>query len=303
MANQLMLGLHFMRELLARDYEYPRVPEPRLVMDEPESVREYRDAGLPTGNGSSIYLYNMLLLTSAIRPGSLVVDLACGPANLLIEMAKLHPEANFIGVDLSPEMLRWAEELKASSSVTNVQFIEADITDIRALKSDSADLVMSTLSLHHLPNQSLLGNCFSEIARILRPGGHVHLMDFASLKRSATARYFVYERTKGLGAFLAKDYEYSLRAAYHLEDFERMAAILQASVPNLLVRKTFGVPFLMAVSSLRAGQPDAARRAALATYWRSMRAPQRADFNAMRLFFKLDGWPVPHPSKWQPSTD
>jgi ubiquinone/menaquinone biosynthesis C-methylase UbiE len=298
MSNQLMLGLHFFRELLSRSYEYPRVPEPRLVMDEPESVRQYRDAGLATGNGSSIYLYNLLLLTSAVRPGSTVVDLACGPANLLIELAKLHPEAHFIGVDLSAEMLHWAEQLKANAGVTNVRFIEADITDIQQLPPNCADLVMSTLSLHHLPDIELLGKCFKEIARILKSGGAVHLMDFASLKRNATARYFVYERTKGLGEFLAKDYEYSLRAAYRLEEFAQLAETLRAAAPHLHVRKTFGVPFLMALSTLNAARPDAQRCAALARYWQSMLPPQRADFNAMRLFFKLDGWDVPHPGRW-----
>lgn len=300
MLSQCMLALHFLREVTARGYEYPRVPEPRLVMDEPESVRQYRDAGLATGNGSSIYLYNLLLLSAAVNPGSTVVDLACGPANLLIELAKLHPDANFIGIDLSPEMLRWAEQLKTSVGITNVRFIEADITAIGALPSGGADIVMSTLSLHHLPDKDLLRRCFLEIARILKPGGHVHLMDFASLKRQATARYFVYERTKGLGEFLAKDYEYSLRAAYRLEDFAELLPVLRAKAPTARLHSTFGVPFLVALTTLGAPSLGTTQRSSLANYWSQMLPSQRADFSAMRTFFGLNGLKTPNPARLTP---
>lgn len=295
MINQLMLGVHFLREVAARSYEYERVPEPDLVMDNPHNVREYRDAGLANGNGSSVYLFNLLLLSPAMRPGGTVVDLACGPANLLVELAKLHPEVNFIGVDLSAEMLRWAEQLRRDSGVQNVRFIQGDITDIRALGGGCADLVMSTLSLHHLPKLAMLRRCFEEIARIAKPDGAVHLMDFASLKRKSTAKYFVYERTKGLGDFLAKDYEYSLRAAYRLEDFKELLPVLRSKAPTLRLQHTFGVPFLMAITTLgRINLGDSQRRD-LAHYWTQMLPNQRADFAAIRTFFWLSGLRTPNP--------
>jgi ubiquinone/menaquinone biosynthesis C-methylase UbiE len=246
-------------------------------------------------------LYNLLLLTTALRPGSTVVDLACGPANLLVELAKLHPDANFIGVDLSPEMLRWAEQLKTSAGVGNVRFIEADITSIRQLEADSADLVMSTLSLHHLPDTGLLRQCFNEIARIVKPAGAVHLMDFASLKLEATARYFAYERTRGLGEFLAKDYAQSLRAAYRLADFQQLLPVLQTKVPAVRLHSTWGVPFLVAITSLGHGEPGATQRQQLGHYWTQMLPGQRADFDAMRSFFALGGLKACHPKRWGPA--
>jgi len=295
MKSEILLGAHFLAELLTTRYQYARVPEPDLVMDNPENVREYRDAGLADGNGSSVYLLNLLLLCGKVRPGSLVVDLACGPANLLVELAKLNPQAQFIGVDLSAEMLRWAEGLRASSGVPNVRFIEGDITQLSTLTDNSADIVMSTLSLHHLPSRALLEQCFREIARIVKPAGAIHLMDFASLKRSATTQYFVYERTKGLGRFLAQDYENSLRAAYRTEDFEILLPILQAKVPGLHLRRTFGVPFLVALSSLKGEALTESCRQGLSAYWQRMQRSQRKDFEAMRLFFRLGGLQVPRP--------
>ena len=135
----------------------------------------------------------------------------------------------------------------------------------------------------------------AEIARIVKANGHVHLMDFASLKRQATARYFVHDRTAGLGAFLAADYENSLRAAYRVEDFEHLAASLRAKVPGARLQRTFGVPFLVALTSIQADLPDPARRAMLAHYWARMLPSQRADFDAMRLFFQLGELGVAQP--------
>ena len=297
MLNDLKLGWHFVREVLARDYEYERVPEPDLIMENPDNVREYRDAGLVTGNGSSVYLFNMLLLSGAIKPGSTIVDLACGPANLLIELATMHPEASFIGIDLSAEMLACAEDLRAKAGANNVQFIVGDITRLDMLADQSADTVMSTLSLHHLPEASMLAQCFREIGRVLRPGGDVHLMDFASLKRVATTQYFVRDRTAGLGEFLTRDYENSLKAAFRVGDFASLLPLLGDAPSKLRLHKTFGVPFMVVLTSLTGCKPDQVRRLQLSQYLNRMHASQRRDFEALRLFFRLDGLSVFSPKQ------
>lgn len=299
MQSEVLLATKFLSEVLARRYEYPRTPEPDLVMDNPDNVREYRDAGLADGNGSSVYLFNLMLLCGAIKPGAMVVDLACGPANLLMELAKLNPQAHFVGVDLSPEMLRCAEDLRASVGADNVTFVQGDITQLAAFADHSADLVMSTLSLHHLPELSMLDLCFREIARIVRPGGAIHLMDFASLKKVSTAKYFAHERTKGLGKFLSQDYQNSLLAAYRTEDFLALLPILRGAVESVVLHKTFGVPFLIALTSLTKRQSlSQAQQRVLHGYWLKMLPSQRKDYNDMRLFFKLGGLASLHPRKF-----
>lgn len=300
MRNELKLAFNFISELIARRYEYARVPEPDLVMENEESVKEFQQAGLVTGNGSSIYLFNLLLLCGAIRPGSVVVDLACGPANLLMELARLNPQARFVGVDMSPAMLRCAEELRAKFAVENVQLLQGDITDLSRIREKSADVVMSTLSLHHLPDRRMLETCFREIARIVRTGGSIHLMDFAALKRISTTEYFVFERTKGLGPFLAQDYHNSLHAAYRIEEFRELLPILSANVPSIQLRKTFGVPFLIALTSVSGdAQLTETQRRALYQYWMQMLPSQVQDFDAMHLFFSLGGLRVTHPRHFE----
>lgn len=296
MLNDLTLAWHYGAEVLARSYAYERRPEPELIMDTADSVREFRDGGLVTGSVAPVYLFNMLLLCGAIRPGAVVVDLGCGPANLLVELALLHPRANFVGVDLSEEMLRCAAELRDVQGVRNLTLLRSDFTAIESMQSHSADLVLSTLSLHHLPTKALLDRCLTEAARLVKPGGHLHLMDFGALKRIATTEYFARERAKGLSPLLAEDYRNSLYAAFRREDFDSARRSILATVPSARLRATAGVPFLMAVSTIERGdQPSVDQAQRLAAYWRQMEPDQRKDFKAIRLFFSLTGLAVASP--------
>jgi ubiquinone/menaquinone biosynthesis C-methylase UbiE len=298
MAGDVALALQFILELLSRE-RMERAPEPDLVMSQPENVEEYRRAGLIDGNGASLYLFTAIQLCSLIRPGDRVLDLACGPANLLMMVAELNPEAEFIGIDLSSEMLACAETLRQSSGARNVRFEQGDITRLQAHGDRSVDAVISTLSLHHLPSRTLLDGCLADIARVTRPDGGVYLLDFTRLKRKKTVEYFSFQRTKGLSKFLAEDYYNSMMAAFHLDDYRQLMARL-AGVPGLRIDATYGVPFLMQLSSRARAEPTAHQQAYLRRYWDSMQKEQRKDFEAMRLFFAMGGLSVPHPARWAP---
>lgn len=301
MLSQLALAYHFTAELLSRQHEYARTTEPE-AMEEAESVQAFRDATLPAGNGSSVHLFNLMMLCGNLRPGSKVVDLACGPANLLAALAALNPDSEFIGVDLSARMLDWAEKGRAEAGLQNLRFVQGDITRLTHFEDGSVDLVMSTLSLHHLPDAQKLGECMGEIARILRrpaggqPGGLIYLMDFAALKRKASAAYFVEERTKGLNHHLKVDYINSLHAAFRVEDLVQAAAPLRAWPGRpVALRQTWGVPFAVLLTNMGAPQLSPAHVQALGQYWAQMQPPQRRDFKDLRSFLALGGAPVPRP--------
>src|SRR3974377_2188441 len=91
-----------------------RVPEPDLVMDDPEQVAAYVRAGGEDGARASVYLYHTAQIWDVIRPGDLVVDLACGPLNQLAIVARMNPEVRFVGIDLSERMLRVARATTAA---------------------------------------------------------------------------------------------------------------------------------------------------------------------------------------------
>jgi len=302
MAPQFALAYHFVAELLAARHEYPRIPEPE-AMEEAESVQAFQEATLPTGNGSSVHLFNLMMLCGNLKPGSLVVDLACGPANLLVALAELNPDSQFIGVDLSTRMLAWAEKARSTAGIHNLRFVHGDITRLDAFSSGSVDLVMSTLSLHHLPDAHKLAACMQEVARVLKSPatnpntGLVYLMDFAALKRQASADYFVEERTKGLNHHLKLDYINSLRAAFQIDELAAAAEPLRALPEQpVTLRQTWGVPFAILLTNLATPRLSPMHTQALGRYWAQMKPAQRRDFKDLRMFLGLGGASVPSPA-------
>ncbi len=109
----------------------------------------------------------------AARHGE-AVDLGCGSGLLAIELARQSPTLRVTGVDLSDEMLVQAEGYARRARVGDrVSFKKGDTQQI-PFPDGSLDLVVSTLSLHHWSNPCA---ALSEIARVLRPGGHFLVLD------------------------------------------------------------------------------------------------------------------------------
>ena len=90
----------------------PRIPEPDLVMDDAAKVAAYTQAGREDGVMAPVYLFNTRHACDVIRPGDVVLDLACGPATQLAQIARYNPESTFIGIDLSEPMLERAAAFK-----------------------------------------------------------------------------------------------------------------------------------------------------------------------------------------------
>lgn len=72
------------------------------------------------------------------------------------------------GVDLSRDMLR-----KARVNNKQINFVEGDLTAL-PIENNSIDLVISALTLTHLPDMSI---AISEFARVVKVGGHVVISD------------------------------------------------------------------------------------------------------------------------------
>ncbi|MGP1628427.1 MAG: methyltransferase domain-containing protein, partial [Giesbergeria sp.] len=104
--------IHLLRERFSWHLP-PRVPEPDLVMESTAQTASFSEAGDANGVLAFLYLYNALQITSLLQPGNRVLDLACGPAHQLAQIAGLNPEVQFIGIDASPAMLECAQHTLA----------------------------------------------------------------------------------------------------------------------------------------------------------------------------------------------
>ncbi|MCK9606014.1 MAG: class I SAM-dependent methyltransferase [Methylomonas sp.] len=200
-----------------------RKNEPHETMDDLEQVKSYVKAYEWGGPTSALQLYHLRNLSSLIKPGDLVIDLACGPGPLLIELACLFPGAQFIGVDLSPTMLTHLQMEADRLGLKNISTLCEDISLLPSIKNQQINMVITTSALHHLPDENILTLVFQRIASILSVDGGFYMFDFGLLKSNTSRDLFVKEVSKLAPPITARDYELSLQAAYPIDTVFRIA--------------------------------------------------------------------------------
>ena len=275
----------FLRECLV-SRSLPREPEPDLVMDDPEQVAAYVEAGRIDGVMAAAYLFHSARISQVVQGCQTVLDLGCGPATQLAQIAQFNPDIRFTGIDLSPNMLADAEQHIEALRLPNVAFRQADITRLEAFEDQSMDAVISTMALHHLPTLEHLNTCFAEVRRVLKPGGALYLTDFGRLKSLYSVIFFAYLNARYQPHLFSLDYERSLRAAFLKEEFEALTATYFS--PGAQLVSTFKVPFLVVIKTADHPLPEVLRQR-IATMRTALKPRYRRDLNDMRSFFALGG--------------
>ena len=99
-----------------------------------------------------------------------VVDVGCGTGRLLVRLSEALPAALLTGVDASAAMIAVAS---AKPELSGVSLLVGSASSL-PLGDASCDVVVSTISFHHWDDQAA---GLRDVARVLRPGGHVLLVD------------------------------------------------------------------------------------------------------------------------------
>lgn len=108
-------------------------------------------------------------MVSRIKEGERVLDLGCGNGMMLPFV--LERGGHYTGVDFSEELLAIASEKYAQKTAYGcAQFLVGEVTDLPFAENEF-DMVISFAVLHHLPTVSQREKFFSEIYRVLKPGG------------------------------------------------------------------------------------------------------------------------------------
>lgn len=280
---------HMLLERLARR-EQPRVPEPVLAMDDPAQAEAFWAGGKEDGVLAPLYCFHAVQSLAVIRAGDRVLDLACGPANQLAQIAALHPDAHFVGVDIASGMLALAQQNLQRRHLHHVSLAQADITNLSAFDDASFDAVTCTLGLHHLSDEAALRQTLREVQRVLEPGGGIYLADFGRLKRAASQRYFANDRAAEQTPLFTEDYLNSLRAAFSQRELR--AAVAQLSpVPQCF--QTALAPFMLIFRRRRDGGVAAASQALARQAHARLSPAQRRDFRALSQWFRVAGLGLP----------
>ncbi|MBD1938920.1 class I SAM-dependent methyltransferase [Microcoleus sp. FACHB-68] len=118
--------------------------------------------------------YHDILKAHLPNPPQNIVDLGCSVGMSTFALQEIFPQANFTGVDLSPYFLAIAN-LRSQQRHSDINWVHAG-AESTGLPTASYDLVSTFLMCHELP-QTVTMQIFKEARRLLRPGGHLAIMD------------------------------------------------------------------------------------------------------------------------------
>lgn len=124
--------------------------------------------------GTRPRVFRTLASASGTRPGDRVLDVGCGTGHLTRAGAKAAgPHGSAVGIDPAPDAIARARRATRSR---NCQFAEgrAEALDF---PDGSFDVVVTSLMLHHLPEDSR-PQAIAEMRRVLRPEGRLLVADF-----------------------------------------------------------------------------------------------------------------------------
>ena len=125
-----------------------------------------------------------ILARAAVAPGDHLLDVGTGPGYLALAASGLvAPDGLAVGIDASPEMIDRARTLAARGR-SNAQYLVATAESL-PFEDDAFDVVVSRLVFHHLPGD-VKTRALGEMARVLRPGGRLHIVDLASPTAKST---------------------------------------------------------------------------------------------------------------------
>ena len=114
-----------------------------------------------------------------------VLDVGCGTGTLTVLIARLHPHLQVVGLDPDRSALIRAT-LKADHAAVSIQF-DCGFAAALPYPDASFDRVFSSFMLHHLGAEER-ATALREAKRVLRPGGSLHLLDFAPPPRGTSGR-------------------------------------------------------------------------------------------------------------------
>lgn len=103
--------------------------------------------------------------------GQDILELGCGQAALARSLLARHPGSRVTGLEVDAR--QHAKNLAAPQP--GLQFVAAGAQAI-PFADASFDLVLMLKSLHHVP-RPLMAQALAEVARVLRPGGHVYVSE------------------------------------------------------------------------------------------------------------------------------
>ncbi len=136
-------------------------------------------AALPDGAVEAFAGVGNPFSLGTLKPGERVVDLGAGGGfDCFIAAGQVGPEGHVVGVDMTEEMLDRSRAAATTMRLGNVEFRQGVIEDL-PIEDGWADVLISNGVINLCANKRQV---FSEIMRVLKPGGRLQFADIANGK-------------------------------------------------------------------------------------------------------------------------
>ena len=167
---------------------------------------------VPKGAALASYGCGNPTAVADLREGETVLDLGSGGGiDVLLSARRVGPTGKVFGLDMNDEMVALAKENQREAGIENVEWLKGAIEQI-PLPDASVDVVISNCVIDLSPDKPQI---FREVARVLRPGGRLAILDVLSdtgLDEATRAK--VDEETGCLGGALTREeFQHELDAA------------------------------------------------------------------------------------------
>jgi demethylmenaquinone methyltransferase/2-methoxy-6-polyprenyl-1,4-benzoquinol methylase len=166
-----------------------------------------------------------------LAPGGSALDVCCGTGDLTLELAgRVAPDGYVIGCDFSEPMLDLAREKATGRGIDSVRFEWADALEL-PYDSGRFDAVTVGFGVRNFADRD---RGLRELARVLRPGGRLVVLEFTEPRRPPFSTFYSiwFDRIVPVLGRLTNDpaaYSYLAESVHSFPDPPGLAAKMDAA--------------------------------------------------------------------------